>query len=158
MFALFRPLTDPATYIRGVHLCVPLTLVAIWAFIDPERPYMVALLLVPVGLVPVTRLAEGVQAQLLLTPSERGRPDATITAAPATTWSDRWRTVLWLEIRLACAAVLLAVGVPMVWVCADLIRTAVGAGPTRDTVLELSSHCGYCARQGMRRPTGRRWP
>lgn len=140
MFALFRPLTDPATYIRGVHLCVPLTLVAIWAFIDPERPYMVALLLVPVGLVPVTRLAEGVQAQLLLTPSERGRPDATITAAPATTWSDRWRTVLWLEIRLACAAVLLAVGVPMVWVCADLIRAAVGAGPTRDTVLELSSH------------------
>ncbi|MGW4371634.1 sensor histidine kinase [Nocardia takedensis] len=141
--AALRPLADTTTYSRGVHLCVPLALVAIWAFIDPAHPYVIALLLVPAGLLSVTRLAEGVQAQLLLTPRERGRHDASITVSPATTWSQRWRTVLWLEVRLACAAALLAVGVPMVWICADLIRAAASASPTRDTVFELSSHWGW---------------
>src|SRR5690606_14880337 len=136
-------LADPATYTRGIHLCIPFALVAIWAFIDPEHPYVLVLLAVPVGLIPVTRLAEGIQAQLLLTPRERGKPDASITVAPAASWADRWRTVWWLEIRLVCAAVLLAVFVPMVFVCADLIRAAVGAGPTRDTLLDLPSHWGW---------------
>ncbi|QIS09788.1 sensor histidine kinase [Nocardia arthritidis] len=133
MFALFRPLT----YTRGIHLCVPLTIAALWLFIDPSRPYVVALLMIPVGLLPMTRLAEGIQAELLLT---RGTPDASLTAAPATTWPDRWRTVWWLEIRLACSAVLLAVGVGTVWLCTDLIRASVGSAPTRDTLVHLPSH------------------
>ncbi|MBH0775496.1 sensor histidine kinase [Nocardia bovistercoris] len=140
MFAIFRRLTDPVTYTRAVHLCLPFALVAIWAFISPDSPYLLALFVVPIGLLSVTRLSEGVQAQLFLTPRERGRPDATITAAPAKTWADRWRTVWWLEIRLLCAAALLGVGVSMVWITTDLIRAAVGAGTTRDTVLDLPSH------------------
>ncbi|WP_431955805.1 sensor histidine kinase [Nocardia lijiangensis] len=137
MFAPLRPLTETATYTRALHLCLPLTAVAISSFIDPRRPYVLALLAVPVGLLPATRLVEGIQARLLLAPREA---DRSVTTAPATTWPDRWRTVWWLELRLACALALLAVSVAAVLVCADLVRAAVGAAPTRDTLLELSPH------------------
>ncbi|QIS19932.1 sensor histidine kinase [Nocardia terpenica] len=145
MFAPLRILARTATYTRGLHLCLPLPFVAIWLFIDASRPYAVALLAVPVGLLPAARLAEGIQAQLFLTPRERDRPDASITAAPATNWSDRWRTVWWLEIRLLCSAVLLAIVVVMVELCADLIRAAIGSAPTRDTLVRLPRHWWWAA-------------
>lgn len=78
------------------------------------------------------RLAEGVQAQLLLTPQERGRPDAAISTAPATTWSDRWRTVAWLQARLLLAA---AATFPTVWLPAttvDLVRASFGTDLSGD--------------------------
>ncbi|MGF6886641.1 signal transduction histidine kinase [Nocardia sp. GAS34] len=140
MFALLRPLTRAVTYTRGLHLCLPLAVVAMWLFIDHSRPYVPALLIVPMGLLPASRLAEGVQAQLFLTPGERGRTDTSIAAAPATTWADRWRTVWWMELRLVCSAVLLAVIVGTVWSCTDLIRAAAGAEPSRDVLFDLSPH------------------
>ncbi|MFE2958460.1 sensor histidine kinase [Nocardia tengchongensis] len=140
MFALLRPLTRAVTYTRGLHLCLPLAAVAIWLFIDSSRPYVPALLIVPVGLLPAARLAEGIQAQLFLTPGERGRPDASITAASATTWADRWRTVWWMELRLMFSGVLLAVIVGAVWLSTDLIRAAVGAPPSQDALIDLPPH------------------
>lgn len=142
--SLVRLLVRPATYTRGLHLCLPLTVVAVWLFIDADRPYVPALLVIPLGLLPAMRLAEGVQAQLFLTPAERGKADASIAVAPAVTWSDRWRTVLWLEVRLALSAALLGVVVPMIMVGADLIGAAVGVAPVQNSLVRIQPHW-WCA-------------
>ncbi|WP_431969961.1 sensor histidine kinase [Nocardia sp. bgisy134] len=123
----------PVTYSRGLHLCLPLAFVAVWLFIDAERPYVIALFAVPVGLIPAMRLAEGMQARLFLLPHDRDR--ATIAAAPSASWSDRWRTVLWLEARLALSTVMLAVSVPMILLCADLVAAA--GGGTLDALVRI---------------------
>lgn len=133
-----RLLTRPATYTRGLHLCLPLTFAAVWIFIDDERPYMLALFVVPVGLLPAMRLAEGVQARLFLTPGERTRADGpSIGATSSASWSDRWRTVLWLEVRLALSAILCAVCVPMIMLCADLAGAAMGGAPGEDALVRI---------------------
>lgn len=101
MFRLIRPLLRPVTYTRWLHACVPLAFVAVWLFIDMKQFYLPVFLVIPLGLIPAVRLEEALQAQLLLTPGERGRPEASISVTPSLTWADRWRTVLWLEARLA---------------------------------------------------------
>ncbi len=126
------------TYTRGLHLALPMTAVALWMFIDKDSPWVPALLAVPIGLIPGVRLAEAIQAQLFLTPHERGATDASIAVAPAADWADRWRTVLWLEIRLLASTALFAIGVPAILLCSDLVRAALGAGPTGDTLIRLA--------------------
>ncbi|GAA3169422.1 MULTISPECIES: sensor histidine kinase [Streptomyces] len=69
-------------------------------------------LLVLLGLVPVVRLAEGVQARLMLVPG-RPSPDrdarrAEITAAPAASLADLGRTVCWLVLRVQLGALTLS--------------------------------------------------
>jgi signal transduction histidine kinase len=135
MFRFLRPLALPVTYTRWLHLCIPIAFVAIWMFIDMERIYVVAVLAVPVGLVPAVRLEEGMQAQLLLTPHERGKPDASIATATAATWRDRWRTVLWLEARLLLSAVATAASVWLPVIAIDLISRASGGAPTNAMVV-----------------------
>ncbi|MFF2085975.1 sensor histidine kinase [Nocardia sp. NPDC058176] len=132
-----RPLARSVTYTRGLHLALPMTAVALWLFIDKQSPWVPLLLAVPIGLIPGMRLAEAIQAQLFLTPHERGATDATIAVAPAADWADRWRTVLWLEIRLVLSTALFGIGVPSILLCSDLVRAALGAGPTGDTLLHL---------------------
>ncbi|MGC5346435.1 histidine kinase [Streptomyces sp. AM 4-1-1] len=105
MLRFLRRLVSPVTYTRWLHLCIPMAFVAIWLFIDMEHVWVLLLLAVPLGLIPAVRLEEGLQAQLLLTPYERGTPYASIGTASAATWEDRWRTVLWLEVRLLLSAV-----------------------------------------------------
>ncbi|WP_329200967.1 sensor histidine kinase [Streptomyces sp. NBC_01435] len=130
MFRLLRPLAESATYTRWLHLLIPMAGYSVWVFISPNTPWVPVLLAVPVGLVPGMRLAEGVQAQLLLAPEQRGSAHATISAAKATTWADRWRTVLWLEARIALAV---PVWFATVWLPAttvDLALTSFGNGPS----------------------------
>ncbi|MFE2020155.1 sensor histidine kinase [Streptomyces sp. NPDC059499] len=126
MRRLLRPLAIPATYSRWLHLLIPSAVISVWMFISPGNPWVPFLLAVPVGLVPAMRLAEGVQAQLLLTPQERGRPDAAISIGLAATWADRWRTVAWLEVRLllAAAATFATVWLPATTV--DLVSASFG--------------------------------
>lgn len=144
MFRPLRPLAASATYSRWLHLLIPGAACSVWLFISMDTPWAPMVFAVPVGLLPGMRLAEGVQAQLLLTPAERGRPDATISATAATTWSDRWRTVLWLEIRLLVAVV---VGFATVWLsgtAVDLVLTASGTGPSGQwLVSEVEPHWWY---------------
>jgi signal transduction histidine kinase len=123
---LLRPLTRAVTYTRWLHLCIPMTIIAVWLFIDREEPYLIAVLLFPVGFLSAMRTAEGLQAQFLLTPDERGRPDATIALAPSATWADRWRTVLWLELRLVLAGVTLVLTIWLPMLTVDLIVLATG--------------------------------
>ncbi|MEE1768277.1 histidine kinase [Streptomyces sp. JV185] len=130
MLRLLRPLAAPVTYTRWLHLLVPGAGYSVWIFISPDSPWAPMLFAVPVGLLPGMRLAEGVQAQLLLTPQQRGSADAAISAARGVTWADRWRTVLWLETRMLLAV---PVGYATVWLSAtavDLVLTASGNGPS----------------------------
>ncbi|MEV7521748.1 histidine kinase [Streptomyces sp. NPDC091371] len=115
MYQLLRAPLRGVTYTRWLHLLVPILLLSIWMFIGPKWPWMPAVIVAPFGLIPWVRLAEGLQAQFLLTPHERGRHDGSISTAPSARWGDRWRTVAWLEIRLvlAGAAMLATVWLPM---------------------------------------------
>ncbi|MFE4868072.1 sensor histidine kinase [Streptomyces sp. NPDC056682] len=124
-----RLLGHPVTYTRWLHLLIPLAFVAIWLFIDMDRFYVVGLFVVPLGLIPAVRLEEGIQAQLLLTPGERGRPDASIAVAPSATWRDRWRTVLWLEARLVLSGVTMLATVWLPALSVDLVARGFGEPP-----------------------------
>lgn len=127
MVRLLRPLLRGTTYTRLLHLWVPVLPVSVWLFIDPWHPWVPALLLVPLGLVPAVRLGEGVQARLLLTP---GEAEPGISEAPSATWRDRLRTVLWLGLRMVLGAATVAA---MVWLLItgfELARCASGSAPS----------------------------
>ncbi|MEU9589068.1 sensor histidine kinase [Streptomyces sp. NPDC048219] len=109
MARFLRPLLRAATYTRLLHLWVPVAAFSVWMWVEPRLPWVPALVLVPVGLIPAVRVGEGVQARFMLTPGQR-EPDFSVR--PATTWSDRLRTVLWLEARIALGCV---AGFATVW-------------------------------------------
>ncbi|CAL9636439.1 sensor histidine kinase [Streptomyces sp. enrichment culture] len=135
---LLRPLLSATTYTRLLHLWVPMLVVSVWLFIDPSTPWMPALFLVPLGLVPVVRRGEGVQARLMLTP---GEPDPGISEAPAASWRDRLRTVLWLEVRMALGAATVFASVWLPGTAFELARCAWGVTPGGLPLLEwLPSH------------------
>ncbi|MFD4662848.1 sensor histidine kinase [Streptomyces halstedii] len=127
MRRFLRPLALSATYSRWLHLLVPGAGVSVWLFISMDTPWMPLLFAVPAGLVPAMRLAEGVQAQYLLTPGERGRPEAAIATASSATWWDRWRTVAWLEVRLLLAAVAGFATVSLPATAVVLVRASLGS-------------------------------
>lgn len=127
MRRFLRPLALAATYSRWLHLLVPGAGVSVWLFISMDTPWMPLLFAVPVGLVPAMRLAEGVQAQYLLTPGERGHPEAPIATAPSATWWDRCRTVAWLEVRLLLAAVVGFATVSLSATAVVLVRASLGS-------------------------------
>ncbi|WP_299536995.1 sensor histidine kinase [uncultured Streptomyces sp.] len=126
MRTFLAPVVQATTHSRWLHLLIPLAAASVWVFVFPEWPWVLALLPVVVGLVPVTRVGEGIQAQALLTPDERGRPDATISIERSATWAERWRVVLWLEMRLTLAVL---TGFATIWLPAttvDLILMGLG--------------------------------
>ncbi|MET9911845.1 histidine kinase [Streptomyces sp. NPDC006476] len=141
MARLLRPLLRGTTYTRLLHLWVPMLVVSVWLYVDMSRWWVPAAVLVPVGLVPAVRIGEGVQARLLLTPGEQ---DPGIAVGPATTWRDRLRTVLWLEVRMA-------LGVPVAFACVwlpilthQLVETARGRVPDDVPVLsQAQPHWAY---------------
>lgn len=142
MARILRPLLRGTTYTRLLHLWVPMLIVSVWLFIDMSKPWVPALVLVPLGLlVPGVRKGEGVQAQLLLTPGEE---DSGISTTPSATWRDRFRTVLWLEARMALSV---AVGYATVWLpllTVDLTGAALGRVPDDNPLLPMSEpHWAY---------------
>ncbi|MCP3759751.1 sensor histidine kinase [Streptomyces sp. TBY4] len=141
MHRLFRAALRPVTYSRWVHLCVPMLMLAVWMFIEPEAPWVPLVLVVPLGMLPWMRVAEGLQAQFLLTPSERNARGAreaeenSFSTVGSQTWSDRWRTLLWLEIRLvvSLATMLATVWLPMLTV--QLVTAGLGSRVTSENVI-----------------------
>ncbi|MER5914542.1 histidine kinase [Streptomyces sp. NPDC001982] len=124
MARFLRPLLRGTTYTRVLHLWVPMLIVSVWLFVDMSTPWVPALVLVPLGLVPAVRMSEGVQARLLLTPGKE--EDSGISVTPSATWRDRLRTVLWLETRMVLAV---PMSVATVWgpmLAYDLARSAAG--------------------------------
>ncbi|MFC9031562.1 sensor histidine kinase [Streptomyces arboris] len=127
MHRILTPLTSAVTYSRWLHMFIPAAAASVWFFIS-DAFWAPLLFAVPIGLIPAMRLEEGIQAQLLLTPSERGRPDASIAAASSSSWAERWRTVLWLELRLLISAgAILALWLPVASV--ELVLSAAGRPP-----------------------------
>ncbi|MGW1764283.1 sensor histidine kinase [Streptomyces sp. NPDC002073] len=126
MSRFLRAPARPVTYARWLHLFVPILVMAFWLFIFPEHPLVPALLMAPLGLIPWVRLAEGAQAQFLLIAHGSEEDKHSISAAPADSWADRWRTVLWLEIRLALAAVTTAGTVWLPALTVELVAYAAG--------------------------------
>ncbi|MFC9244635.1 sensor histidine kinase [Streptomyces sp. NPDC057136] len=144
MNRFLAPLARPATYSRWLHLLSPAAVASVWLFISPDKPWMLMVMAVPVGLIPAMRLAEGVQGQLLLTPWERGSPDAAISVASASTWAERWRTVLWLEVRLLLATPAMFATVWLPATSVDLVLTAFGKGPSNDWLIRgIEPHWWY---------------
>ncbi|MDX2529256.1 sensor histidine kinase [Streptomyces europaeiscabiei] len=142
MARFLRPVIRGTTYTRLLHLWVPMLIVSLWMFIMPTHPWVPALFLIPLGLVPAVRLGEGVQARLLLTPGEEERSG--ISVGPAATWRDRFRTVLWLEVRMVLGALALAATAWLPILAHDLIRVASGHMARGNPVLrDVQPHWAY---------------
>ncbi|MEU4153116.1 histidine kinase [Streptomyces sp. NPDC026659] len=141
MVRFLRPLLRGTTYTRLLHLWVPMLIVSVWLFIDPGTPWMPALLIAPAGLVAGVRMGEGVQARLLLTPGEK---EPGISAVPAASWRDRWRTVLWLEVRMVLGAAATFACVWLPTLTFDLVKYAWGRPSSGVPLLDrLPPHPAY---------------
>lgn len=132
MATVLRPLLRGTTYTRLLHLWVPALPFSVWMFIHPSL-WVPALVLVPLGLVPAVRRGEGVQARLLLTPSER---EPGISEEPSATWRDRLRTALWLAVRVALAGVTTVATVWLPLLAYSAGEVAAGGTPEGVPVLE----------------------
>ncbi|MEO3973988.1 histidine kinase [Streptomyces sp. CAU 1734] len=136
MPALLRPLARSVTYTRWLHLFISVVIVGMWIFIDDGKMWVPPVLLFFAGFVPAVRLVEGLQARLLLTPHGFKDPSSGIAAASSVTWGDRWRTVLWLEIRLLLGNLVGMLTIQLPALAVDL-AVASGGGDGRTSVLEL---------------------
>ncbi|GEJ99023.1 histidine kinase [Streptomyces sp. ATE26] len=134
MIRLLRPLSRSATYTRLLHLWVPMLLQSVWMLVDESNPWVPALVLVPVGLLPGVRVGEGVQGRLLLTP---GAKESGISVTPSASWRDRGRTVLWLELRMLLGGVTSFCSVWMPIAAYELAACARGRAPSGVPVLDL---------------------
>ncbi|MEV5730218.1 MULTISPECIES: sensor histidine kinase [Streptomyces] len=141
MVRFLRPLLRGTTYTRLLHLWVPVLLVSVWLFIDMARPWVPALVMIPVGLIPAVRRGEGLQARFMLTPDES---DSGISTAPSATWGDRLRTVVWLEARMLLGALTIFLTVWMPIVAVDLAEASLGREQYDNPVLRIAEpHWGY---------------
>ncbi|GGS12372.1 two-component sensor histidine kinase [Streptomyces aureoverticillatus] len=116
-----RPLTRAVTYTRWLHVLLGsvagLTCASVYGMSDASVADLVVgffllpiPLVVPAGLVPAMRRAEGLQARLMLFPGPHARgaagpgaaeqADPGVTVMPSASWNDRGRTALWLLLRL----------------------------------------------------------
>ncbi|MFF2361612.1 sensor histidine kinase [Streptomyces sp. NPDC058122] len=145
MARFLRPLLWGTTYTRLLHLWVPMLFVSVWLFIDMTRPWVPALMLIPLGLFPAVRRGEGVQARYMLAPGERGGEDTAFSVAPSAGPKDRWRTVLWLEARLLLSVATSVVTVWLPMFAVDLTRAALGYWPSGDPVIRLLDPHWSCA-------------
>ncbi|MGX2998493.1 sensor histidine kinase [Streptomyces sp. JNUCC 64] len=147
--ALARPAGRAVTYTRWLHLLLGWLFALVSAMIAPglggdmtvTEWLMVALFpMVPaalLGLVPVVRRAEGLQARLMLFPGSgaRGAEAArvpAVSAAPSASWGERGRTSLWLMTRLAAGG-LMALATSLA-AAQLLVLVAVAAGASPDGI------------------------
>ncbi|MFJ9819030.1 sensor histidine kinase [Streptomyces sp. NPDC101151] len=136
MARFLRPLLRGTTYTRLLHLWVPMLIVSVWLFINMSTPWVPALVLVPLGLVPAVRMGEGVQARLLLTP---GDEEPGISVTPSANWRDRLRTVLWLQVRMLLGAAAVFATVWLMILACELAGFAWGQAPSAVPLLDQVS-------------------
>lgn len=145
MARFLRPLLWGTTYTRLLHLWVPMLFTSVWLFIDSSKPWVPAVMVIPLGLIPAVRRGEGVQARFMLAPDEPTGEDTAFSIAPSVGWRDRWRTVLWLEARILLGWVACGVTVWLPVFAVDLGRAATGYRPTDDPVVMLLDPHWSCA-------------
>jgi len=128
MVGMLRPLGRAVTYTRWLHLCIAAVWPTLWIFIDEAwwTQATAAVLLACAGLLPAMRTVEGLQARLLLV-DERGDGDGSeIVTAPSASWSDRGRTVLWLQTRLFLGYPVAILSVQLPITALDLVTMSRG--------------------------------
>jgi signal transduction histidine kinase len=111
-------------------------------FIDMSKPWVPAVLLLPLGLVPAVRRGEGVQARFMLA---RSGGDAAFSISPSATWRDRWRTVLWLEVRMVLSGVASIITVWLPLAAVLLVKAAFDTEPIHPPVMTVALPQWACA-------------
>ncbi|PJE97937.1 two-component sensor histidine kinase [Streptomyces carminius] len=116
--ALVQASARTVTYTRWLHLMlaglVAMVVMMVFPGLEDAPTWQwLRAMAVPVGLaavfglgVPVLRQAEGIQARLMLVPGQReplgpAAAETGIAVTPSGSWPDRWRTALWLALRVA---------------------------------------------------------
>ncbi|MYS95131.1 MULTISPECIES: sensor histidine kinase [Streptomyces] len=134
MVRMLRPLARAVTYKRWLHIVVAIVWPSLWLFIQEAwwTQVTAAVLLGLAGLVPITRVVEGFQARLLLTDHRQDGESADIVTTPSVTWTDRGRTVVWLEARLCLGWIVSHLSVQLPLLAIDLLTTGLGHGPAAD--------------------------
>ncbi|QIP88684.1 two-component sensor histidine kinase [Streptomyces sp. Tu 2975] len=147
MLRFLRPLTRRiarrVTYTRWLHLLIGTVVMGVWLFIDTTRLYVPVLALGLLGLVPAMRLVEGLQARLLLSPYGYKDDSSGIAVTSSATWADRWRTALWLEIRLGLGLLTGRLTVHLLGMSADLTLLAGGVTLDSDPTFPLPGGEGH---------------
>ncbi|MDG4862255.1 histidine kinase, partial [Streptomyces sp. T-3] len=162
MRRLVRPLTRAVTYTRWLHMVVGSVLALVCATIYPglSAPVnwmLVAVLPIPLVLVaatiPAMRVAEGLQARIMLLPGrharvkdERGGRDADpgIVTLPSASWRDRARVAAWLVLRLEVGVVTMLVSVQFLALTLALIGAAITEyGETDALIQPTGQHWAY---------------
>lgn len=164
MPSLLRPLTRAVTYTRWLHMLVGAVVALVCGLVYPGLDgdtvgHWILVVLVPVPLVllaamfPAMRLAEGHQARLMLLPGpharaarEEDRSDAAsgIVARPSASKRDRWRTALWMVLRLetGCTVTFLSLQAPAVGF--ELLDAALGQESGAESLLAIEGdHWAY---------------
>ncbi|MEU9488405.1 histidine kinase [Streptomyces decoyicus] len=139
--AVLRPLFRAVTYTRWLHLLLASVAGVLAGFFHYETfrtggwmPWLwfavlPAPLLVLAALIPVVRRAEGLQAQLLLTPGPHGRTARAasgISTTPSGSWHERGRTAVWLLLRLEVGVALSALTVQLPMLAGAFTMAAAG--------------------------------
>ncbi|SDK20698.1 sensor histidine kinase [Streptomyces indicus] len=150
---ILRPLTRAVTYTRWVHLVVGAVPTVIGSFIVGVHTDSVAnwlllgLLPIPIvaaaGLVPAMRLAEGLQARLMLFPGRHARrsepgeqtSEPVIVARPAQTWRDRGVTALWMVLRLEAGTAMAWLSIQAGATTLSFAGAMVGDDPGADSLI-----------------------
>ncbi|TXS55277.1 sensor histidine kinase [Streptomyces sp. t39] len=143
MLRLLRPLARRVTYTRWLHLMISTVVFGVWLFISEKDLYIPVIALGLLGLLPAMRMVEGLQARLLLSPYGYRDDASGIAVTSSATWADRWRTVLWLQLRLALGLLTGRVTVALLGVSTDLALTAGGGIPDPGSLLPLPGGAGH---------------
>jgi signal transduction histidine kinase len=111
---LLEPMSRAVTYTRWLHLFMGAVAAVVTGGVFPGLegtgagrwlllPFLPLPLLALAALVPGTRVAETMQARLLLYPGPQApqeHPAPEIAGSPSASWADRWRVFVWLTLRL----------------------------------------------------------
>ncbi|MEW2556157.1 histidine kinase [Streptomyces zhihengii] len=136
MLRLLRPLGRRVTWTRWLHLFIGTFVFGIWLFISEGDLYIPVIALGLLGFLPAMRMVEGLQARVLLSPHGYKDDASGIAVTSSATWADRWRTVLWLELRLGLGLLTGRITVLLLGLATDL-ASAAGGGPAPDSLVPL---------------------
>ncbi|MGW3404126.1 sensor histidine kinase [Streptomyces zhihengii] len=137
MLRLLRPLGRRVTWTRWLHLFIGTFVFGIWLFISEGDLYIPVIALGLLGFLPAMRMVEGLQARVLLSPHGYKDDASGIAVTSSATWADRWRTVLWLELRLGLGLLTGRITVVLLGLATDLASAAGGGGPAPDSLVPL---------------------
>ncbi|MDI3418317.1 sensor histidine kinase [Streptomyces luteolus] len=137
---LLRAPTRSVTYTRWLHLFVGCVVFGIWQFVSEDANWVPFLFVALAGLVPWVRVAEGMQARLLLAPDG----SVPIATEPSSTWADRGRTSLWMVLRLTLGLGSSLFAMHCLVLSFDLVRVAAG-GTAVGSPVPLPGHSWWYA-------------